>query len=241
MELDLVKRENERLRRQQEDTFGVTADSVDRMKKELERAKTTRMFLLEDIEVRKGKSEKMEADIFELNMKLESFNKKLNEYNQMRDEWMNTSEKLQKTEEKCEKLTKVNKNLRLLLLKHHIDPKSVDFDNGRSKKSAASDKGPVRSILKPSGLKRKPDAHTQSHNNTITGHPPRGTRSLGDNRQDPAEVVDEEVKRRTSFTSRKALGRGPPSYLGYYTDIHHSRVMGKAKVDTVHLPKLVVA
>ena len=236
LELASVRKENERLRRQQEDTFGVTVDTVDRMKKELERAKTTRMFLLEDIETRKGQSERMEADIFELNMKLESFNKKIKEYSNMQEDWKATKEKLQITEQKCEKLSNVNKNLRLLLSKHHIDPKSVDFESGRSKKSAVSDKGPVkpRPILKP-GTKRKPDAHTQSHLRT--------SRSVGtlDERQESIEEVDDEVKRHVSLTSRKNLGRGPPSYMGYYSDIHHDRLVAKNKHDSVHLPKLVVA
>lgn len=244
-EMDAVKRENDRLRRQQEDTYGVTLDTVERMKKELERAKTTRMFLLEDIEIRKAKSEKMEAEIFELNMKLESFTKKVNELNKMKNEWVDMSDKLVRTEEKCEKLVKLNKNLRLLLVKHHIDPKSVDFDSGKSKRSSKSERGPLRPILKPDVKKKKPDAHTQSHQNTLAKSK-KLSRSWDDlreakNERDVQSTVSEDIKRHQSITSRKALGRGPPSYLGYYTDIHHNRMMGRNKIDTVHLPKLVVA
>lgn len=244
-EMDAVKRENERLRRQQEDTYGVTLDTVERMKKELERAKTTRMFLLEDIEIRKAKSEKMEADIFELNMKLESFTKKINELTKMRDEWIDVSDKLVRTEEKCDKLAKVNKNLRMLLVKNHIDPKSVDFDSGRSKRSSKSEKVPMKPILRPDGRKKRPDAHTQSHFNTLANSK-KISRSLGDlseeqNARDAQSTVSEDVKRHQALTSRKALGRGPPSYLGYYMDIYQNRSMGRNKIDSVHLPKLVVA
>lgn len=243
-EMDAVKRENERLRRQQEDTYGISLDTVERMKKELERAKTTRMFLLEDIDIRKAKSEKMEAEIFELNMKLESFTKKINEYNKMKDEWEDVSNKLARTEEKCEKLTKVNKNLRMLLVKHHIDPKSVDFDSARSKVSSKSEKGPMKPILKPDVKKKKLDAHTQSHKNNFEHS--KKHNSVHDSRETqsdygPVSFVSEEVKRHQSMTSRKALGRGPPSYLGYYSDIHHNKLINKTKFDQLHLPKLVVA
>jgi chromosome segregation ATPase len=239
-EMDAVKRENQRLRRQQEDTYGVSMDTVDRMKKELERAKTTRSFLLEDIEVRKAKSEKMEADIFELNMKLESYTKKINELNSMKNEWIENSEKLVRTEEKCEKLSKVNKNLRLLLVKHHIDPKSVDFDSGKSKNSYKSERIPPKPILKHE-KKKKPDAHTLSHKNSL-----KSSRSVGDlrevkNDRDVRSSISEDVRRHQAITSRRALGRGPPSYLGYYTEIHQNKVMNKQKFDTITLPKLMVA
>lgn len=238
-EMEAMKRENERLRRQQEDTYGVSLDTVERMKKELERARTTRMFLLEDIEVRKAKSEKMEAEIFELNMKLESFTKKINELSRMRTEWQETAERLQKSEDKCEKLAKVNKNMRVLLVKHHIDPKTVEFDSGRSKKSKRSEKGPLKPILKPDDLKKKPDAHTQSHvNASNSSH--KTSRSLTDLRE-AAIPVNGDLKRRTALTSRKALGRGPPSYMGYYADIHqHRQVLSRNKHDPVHLPRVAV-
>ena len=241
-EMDAVKRENVRLRRQQEDTYGVSMDTVDRMKKELERAKTTRMFLLEDIEVRKAKSEKMEADIFELNMKLESYTKKINELNAMKNDWIDNSEKLVRSEEKCEKLSKVNKNLRMLLMKHRIDPKSVDFDSGKSKNSYKSERIPPKPILKHE-KKKKPDAHALSHNNN---NGKKTSRSVGDLREvqtgrDVRSSISEDIRRHQAITSRRALGRGPPSYLGYYTEIHHNKVMNKQKFDTVTLPKLMVA
>ena len=242
MEMSEVKKENERLRRQQQDTSGISMDTVERMKKELERARTTRMFLLEDVEIRKAKSEKMEAEIFELNMKLESFQKKINHYNKMRDEWEETRETLVRTEEKCDRLTKINKNLRMLLVKHHIDPKTVEFDSGKSKRSARSDKASdaplkahsVRPILKPPAIQKKPDAHSLSHG---IGRP-KITRSA-ENIHEAIKV--EDMRKRNSVATMKALGRGPPSYLGYYTTIHQNKLLGKSKSDAVHLPRLAVA
>ena len=52
-EMDSLMRENKRLRMQQEDTFGISVGTIDRMKKNLEHSKATRAFLLEDIEKRK--------------------------------------------------------------------------------------------------------------------------------------------------------------------------------------------
>jgi hypothetical protein len=49
-ELEKIKLENEKLRRQQDQTHGGPVDTVDKMKKELERAKATNKFLLSDIE-----------------------------------------------------------------------------------------------------------------------------------------------------------------------------------------------
>lgn len=240
-EMDAVKRENERLRRQQEDTYGISLDAVERMKKELEHAKTTRAFLLEDIDIRKSKSERMEADIFELNMKLESFSKKINDFSKMKHEWVDTSERLMRTEEKCDKLARANKNLRMLLIKHSIDPKAVDFDSGRSKRSSKSDTGPLKPILKPDLKKKKPDMHAVSHSKITNGK--RTSRSVGDlgDVHDAQNIVSEDLMRHQSITSRKAMGRGPPSYLGYYTDIHYNKLMSRQKLDTIHLPKLAVA
>ena len=233
-EMDEMKRENDRLRRQQQDTFGVSLDTVDRMKKELERARTTRMFLLEDIELRKAKSEKMEAEIFELNMKLESYTKKVNELNKTRTEWQDASERLHKTEDKCEKLIKVNKNLRMLMLKHNIDPQSADFESGRSKKSTRIEK---KSTQKPGDMKKKQDSYKQSYiNNSSPGS--KTSRSITDIRE-TSHPVNDDVKRRAPTTSRRAPDRGPPSYLGYYSDIHQHRMLAKTKLDSVHLPKLV--
>ncbi|KAL4240632.1 hypothetical protein ACF0H5_001423 [Mactra antiquata] len=237
-EVEAVKRENDRLRRQQEDTYGISLDTVERMKKELERAKTTRAFLMEDIEVRKAQSERMEADIFELNMKIESFTKKINELNKMKADWQETQEKLAKSEEKCEKLSKINKNLRVLMSKHHIDPKAVDFDSGKSKPTGKNEKTTAKPILKHNNLKKKPDAHTQSHKNTYHGH--KKSNSWADITENEP-VIDDTLKHRSAITSRKALGRGPPSYLGYYTDIYQNKMMARSKYDSVHLPKLVVA
>lgn len=244
MEMDVVRKENERLRRQQEDTQGISMDTIDRMKKELERARTTRSFLLEDIEIRKAKSERLEAEIFEMNMKLESYMKQINEYSRQKDMWQETSEKLQQMEQKCEKLSKTNKNLRMLLVKHHIDPKSVEFDSGKSKRSVHSEQAPVGpkgSILK-SGPKQKPNAHQMSHSVThLNGASRKLSRSLEDIRDEDEEEGANNVKRKMSFTSRKALGRGPPSYLGYYSDIHQNRIMARARNQNNHLPKLIVA
>lgn len=238
-EMDAVKRENNRLRRQQEDTYGVSLDTVERMKKELERAKTTRMFLMEDIELRKAKSEKMEAEIFELNMKLESYTKKINECSRLKTKWNETSEKLQKTEEKVEKLLKVNKNLRMLMTKHHIDPRIVDVDSGRGKRAKKGEKHrSERAGSKPSEPKKRPETLPQSQQHAQVTASKR-FRSLTDLR-DPSSVRD-DVAARAPVSPHKVTSRGSPSYLGCYTDIHHNRMMAKSKIDHSHLPRLVVA
>ena len=257
IEMEEVKRDNDRLRRQQEDTFGITMDTVERMKHELERARTTRMFLLEDIENRKQKCEKMEADMFELNMKLESFTKKINEYRRMQGEWEDTTEKLARTEERCDKLAKINKNMRMLLIKHHIDPKTVEFDSGKSRRSDLSTRShSLRPILKSGEKKvnnekkgKNGKAKTgQSHDTHSFTHVNNSVKKLSKSLEDISSVDDtgnaEEIKRKMALTNRKAMGRGPPAYLGYYTNIHHNRmqIQNKAKGlspnGSFHLPRI---
>ena len=258
LEMEDVKRENDRLRRQQEDTYGITMDTVDRMRHELERARTTRMFLLEDIENRKQRCEKMETDMFELNMKLESFTKKINEYKKMQNEWEESSEKLVKTEERCERLTKINKNMRMLLIKHHIDPKTVDFDSGKTRRSEHSSRSlTIKPILK-SGEKKmgnekkagnakagkgRKDSSSDTHSFTHVGNT---VRKLSRSMDDVSSIQDteglEELKKKMAMTNRQALGRGPPAYLGYYTNIHHNRIQSKNKSvsnsGTLQLPRI---
>ena len=258
LEMEDVKRENDRLRRQQEDTYGITMDTVDRMRHELERARTTRMFLLEDIENRKQKCEKMETDMFELNMKLESFTKKINEYKHLQNEWEEASVKLVKTEEKCERLTKINKNMRMLLIKHHIDPKTVDFDSGKTRRSEQCSRSlTIKPILK-SGEKKmgnekkagngkagkgRKDSSSDTHSFTHVGNT---VRKLSRSMDDVSSIQDteglEELKKKMAMTNRQALGRGPPAYLGYYTNIHHNRFQSKNKIvsnsGTLQLPRI---
>ena len=258
LEMEDVKRENDRLRRQQEDTYGITMDTVDRMRHELERARTTRMFLLEDIENRKQKCEKMETDMFELNMKLESFTKKINEYKHLQNEWEEASEKLVKTEERCERLTKINKNMRMLLIKHHIDPKTVDFDSGKTRRSEHSSRSlTIKPILKSGekkignekkagngkAVKGRKDSSSDTHSFTHVGNT---VRKLSRSMDDVSSIQDteglEELKKKMAMTNRQALGRGPPAYLGYYTNIHHNRIQSKNKSvsnsGTLQLPRI---
>ena len=257
VEMEEVKRDNDRLRRQQEDTFDITMDTVDRMKHELERARTTRMFLLEDIENRKQKCEKMEADMFELNMKLESFTKKINEYRRMQDEWEDTTDKLYRTEERCDKLAKINKNMKMLLIKHHIDPKTVEFDSGKSRRSDRSTRSQsLKPILKPGDKKANNDKkgkngkskNGQSHDTHSFTHVNNSVKKLSRSLEDISSVEEtghaEEIKKKMALTNRKALGRGPPAYLGYYTNIHHNRMQiqnkskGIATNERLRLPRI---
>lgn len=257
VEMEEVKRDNDRLRRQQEDTFGITMDTVERMKHELERARTTRMFLLEDIENRKQKCEKMEADMFELNMKLESFTKKINEYRRMQGEWEDTTDKLSRTVERCDKLARINKNMKMLLIKHHIDPKTVEFDSGKSRRSDQSTRShSLRPILKSGEKKANNDKkgrngkakNGQSHDTHSFTHVNNSVKKLSRSLEDISSVEETdnavEIKKKMALTNRKALGRGPPAYLGYYTNIHQNRKQTQNKLkgistnEMLHLPRI---
>ena len=257
IEMEEVKRQNDRLRRQQEDTYGITVDTVERMKHELERARTTRMFLLEDIENRKQKCEKMEADMFELNMKLESFTKKINEYKKMQSDWEDTTEKQSRMEERCDRLAKINKNMRMLLIKHHIDPKTVEFDSGKSRKSDLSTRShSLKPILKSSEKKANSDKkgvngkakNGQSHDTHSFTHVNNSVKKLSRSLEDISSVNEtenaEDIKKKMALTNRKAMGRGPPAYLGYYTNIHHNRMQiqtkskGQSMKEPLHLPRI---
>ena len=124
-ELTRVKRENEKLRRQQEQKMmGVTAETVDKMRKAMDHAKSTNSFLLRDIEDRKKQVVRLETQTFEMNMKLEAMTKKFNEVKGINDDLKAQVDELTRQTSRAQKVWDENRRLRQILASHHIDSKT---------------------------------------------------------------------------------------------------------------------
>ncbi|KAK3609642.1 hypothetical protein CHS0354_028846 [Potamilus streckersoni] len=196
--------EKERVQRQQADSIGVTFDTLSRMKVDLDHTKTTKNWLLEDIEYRKERCEKLETDTFELKMKIEALTKQNNQLKKEKKEWEDAKERTIKTEEKCKKLMDINKRLKILLIKNHIDYKPVTISRSSSQKEQArsgSNRTPVTTRVSPK------DTHSYTHLK-------KKSKSLED---------FTSAKNYTELLQRKGK-KMPPPYLGYYMKIYHEKL-----------------
>lgn len=213
-ELEKLKSENEKLRRQQDSRFGGTIDTVDKIKKELERAKATNKFLLTDIETRKNQCHQLETQVFEMNIKSEASGKKTGELLKDNHKLKVERESLLQEKQRNLKLLEENRKLRQWLSSNRIDVKTGKPMIEMLKKRAAENKNskpiPVRS------LRRAEEARKQKYQ----------SKSLEDLRQ-LREFYN-------SKTHRSNDGKEPPSYLGNYMDIMRQKKQQNKK------PKLIM-
>ena len=198
-ELEKMKSENEKLRRQQDSRFGGPVDTVEKMKKELERAKATNKFLLTDIETRRNQCQQLETQVFEMNVKSEGTGKKVGDLLKENHKLKVERESLLQERHRNQKLLEENRKLRQWLSSNRIDSKTgkpmVEMLKKRAAENRNSKPVPVRSLRK---LDAKNSYRYQS-------------KSLEDLRQ----LRDFY----STKTYRSNEEKEQPSYLGNYMDI----------------------
>jgi regulator of replication initiation timing len=209
-ELEKIKLENEKLRRQQDQTHGGPVDTVDKMKKELERAKATNKFLLSDIETRKNQCHQLETQVFEMNMKSEGISKKTGDLLKENHKLKVERESLMQEKQRNLKLMEENRKLRQFLSSNRIDAKSgrplIEMLKKRTAENRNSKPVPVRSFRKPEVVKK---LKYQS-------------KSLED-----LEQLREFYNTKTYRSADHE--KEPPSYLGNYMDIMRQKKLQNKK------------
>jgi regulator of replication initiation timing len=203
-ELERLKKENERLRKQQEEKMGVTVEVVDKMKRDLDRSKSTNAFLLRDVGDRKSQLARMESQLFEMTMKVEGMSKKVSEVSKVNSEYKQEIDELVKEKSRAERLWDENRKLRRFLAANHIDSRT-----GKPLLQMYRDKR-----LPPSkkAVRIKDTIKSRSMQLANRGRL-RPSKSLDDLRK------LEEYYEIRSTKSEKLNSTEPAPYLGHYMDI----------------------
>lgn len=196
-ELEKLKAENEKLKRQQDTRFGGTIDTVDKIKQELDRAKSTNKFLLSDIETRRNQVQQLETQVFEMNVKAESTSKKVGDLLKENHRLKVERETLMQEKLRNQKLLEENRRLKQWLSSNKIDTKTgrpvIEMLKKRSAENRNSKPVPAR------GSKRTEEVKKQRYQ----------SKSM----EDLANLRD--------FYNTKTYRSAdePPTYLGNYMDI----------------------
>ena len=219
-ELERLRKENEKIKRQQEEKMGVTAEVVDKMKRDLEHSKTTNTFLLHDVEDRKSQISRMESQLFEMTMKVEGMSKKMSEISKSNTESKQEIEELVKEKSRAERLWDENRKLRRFLATNHIDsrtgkPMFARGDNREKKLSPNKKVVRIRETIKSRSMQL-----ANNRKNML-----RPSKSLEDLRK------LEEYYETKSTRSEKSNVTEPAPYLGHYMDImRKKRTLQQKKV-----------
>ena len=127
-DLERLRRENEFLLHQQETKFGVTVDTADALKRDLDKAKAINNDLLGDIAASKEKHDRLYEGLIELQEKFDACEMQLKKYRKEKKHWDNTNDRLRVVEDRCRRLVSKNKALKFALLKNGIKP-DTDMKN----------------------------------------------------------------------------------------------------------------
>lgn len=117
-----LSRDNDRIQKRQVADYGMTLDSLEELKMNLETTKAQNNKLYEDMANVKTLHDKLEAELRDTKKRYAESIEKLNELQKDSSAMHTTEVRLEKTEAKCQELVRNNRRLRITLLKHHIDP-----------------------------------------------------------------------------------------------------------------------
>lgn len=210
-ELKSLELENEKLKEKHEQKVGISMDSIQRTKEELDRARATNRFLMENAETRKTQCGKLETQNFELKMKLESLKKQFGEMTKTNVELAGEVNELLKERLEFQKVVEENERLKALVKKFNIDVNTGRIvnqsDTIRSQIEAKRSKKPQNQKTSKSGVK---EPMTERTNRPLPKEKPvRSAKSLEDIRK---QVNSETGKSDTSDIETLY----PRSYLGLH-------------------------
>ena len=144
LDLETMRKEQCSLIAKQEKKYGATVDTINTLQSDIYKAKGVNNDLIAEMKAEKDRLLYLQSHFSDLRRKFESYKSTLKLLKKEKELWEDSRTLLVETEEKCKRLTKSNRHLRALLLKHHINP---DVD--------ASTMGNTIHIRKPK-VERKP-------------------------------------------------------------------------------------
>lgn len=120
--IEYLKRDSEKIVRNQQLKFGTTLDDLKTVKHDLEQAKAINDALLKEVEAKRTESDRLQNIMDEIVYKINSVMIEATDLNREKRIYELNAKKIEKTEEQCQRLVKNNQDLRSVLLKNHLDP-----------------------------------------------------------------------------------------------------------------------
>ncbi|XP_053383164.1 synaptonemal complex protein 1-like [Mercenaria mercenaria] len=205
-QIKYLRRENERMQRKQMAEYGMTLDMMEELKETLEATKVNNDKRHEDMVEAKILHDKLEIELEETKQKFSDAVQKLNDLQKETKVWETTKEDFLKAEARCSELRKNNKKLRIILLKHHIDPCTDPRELSRDNQSDKQSYKTTRSY--PDTPKRKLTVRSRYQ-------------SVGD--VDMMKQMNELDLKRGMGVMAGTFDQVSPAYLGFYMKKREAR------------------
>lgn len=221
-----LRRDNDRMQRRQMTEYGMTLDMLEDLKITLEVTKTNNDKLHEDMLEAKDLHDKLEIELRETKRKFSDAAKKMNALEKESKVWTSTNEHNLKSELRFNALRRSNKKLKILLMKHHINP---DTDPREfSREVSHSEKQSSRTA-------RSYPETTQPRKLTVRSR----YRNIGN--VEMMKQLNEADMRRGMGVLAAVFDKVSPAYLGFYMK---KRTAKKERVENyirsgTNLPRLI--
>ena len=120
--IEYLKRDSEKIIRNQQLKFGTTLDDMKTVKSDLELAKAINDALLKEVESKRQECDRIQDDMDEIIHKINNVMLEASDLNREKKIFEANTQKIARAEAKCQQLIKSNRDLRSVLLKNHLDP-----------------------------------------------------------------------------------------------------------------------
>lgn len=197
IKINFLRKENDRIQRRQTATYGMTLDMLEGLKYTLENTKSQNAKLYEDMAEAKQLYEQLEVNLKEVRGRHTETVHHLNQLKSEATQWDATKNNFVKAEMRCQYLHRNNKRLKILCLKHHIDPSTDAKELDRD-----TDKGSIKTF--------RTTSESQRRQLTVKSR----YRSVGDVEL-MRKLNDLEIKRGHGVMAA-TFDQVSPAYLGYY-------------------------
>ena len=120
--IEFLKRDSEKILRNQQLKFGTTLDDMKTVKSDLEQAKSTNDALLREVESKRQECDRLQDGMDDIIHKINNVMLEASDLNKEKKTFEANTDKIAKVEARCQQLMKNNRDLRSVLLKNHLDP-----------------------------------------------------------------------------------------------------------------------
>ena len=157
-QMDVLQQENDRLKRRQEAKAGASFETLDRVKYELDKTRSTNRFLLENIETRKAQVSDAQTQSFEMQMKMESMARELEDNIKENEKLKAKVISLHNKQMKMKKVAEENNVMKGYLFNHKIDYKTGKFIGIKIHKQP-------KNVIQETEVQQNPKVETSVHEN----------------------------------------------------------------------------
>lgn len=120
--IEFLKRDSEKIVRNQQLRFGTTLDEMKTLQSDLDQAKAINDALLKEVEGKRIENDRLQGDMDEIVYKINNVMLEASDLNREKKIYEVNKRKIERMEANCQQLIKHNRDLRSVLLKHHLDP-----------------------------------------------------------------------------------------------------------------------